>query len=189
MSGECCCLCWSLWVAIHRCAVPACVCVCACWEYPLNPDTGCSWGHRAAAAWLVWGYWIWQLLTPFLHKSKECFLFSAFLEGIHTLPTCSRHDHRRQNKLRNVSVLFKCVKQANFDAWGIQLPSKANSLNVTFNHSAHCLLPVYIWIHSEFNWTRFRATYCNLAWPQAGCWSRWPLYLPSRLFHSVILQF
>lgn len=190
MTGECFCWCWSLWLAIHRCAVPACVCVCACWEYPLNPAIGCTWDHGAAAAWLVWGYWIWQPLTLFLHKPRECFLFPAFLESIHTLPTCSRHNHRRQNKLSNVSVLFKkSFKWVSFAAWGIQLHSKANSLNVTFYHSALCLLPVYIWIYSEFHWTRFGATYCNLAWPWAGCWSRWPLYLPSSLFRSVILQF
>lgn len=107
MTGECFCWCWSLGLAIHRCAVPACVCMYACWEYPLTPAIGSAWGHGAAAAWLVWGYWIWQPLTLFLHKPRECFLFPAFLESIHTLPTCSRLDHRRQNKLSNVSVLFQ----------------------------------------------------------------------------------
>lgn len=143
MTGECFCLCWSSWLAICLCAVPTCVCVCAYWEYPLSLAVHWTWGHGGAAALLMWGYWIWQPLTVFLHKPRECFLFPALLESIHSIPTCScsRHDHTRQNKPINISVVFKkSVKPESFAAWGIQLCSKANSLNVTFYPSALCLI-------------------------------------------------
>lgn len=103
---------------------------------------------QAAAALLMWGYWIWQPLTILLHKPRECFLFPALLESIHSLPTCScsRHDHTRQNKPSNISVVFKkSVKPESFAAWSIQLCSKANSLNVTFYPSALCLIYQCTW--------------------------------------------
>lgn len=71
-------LCGLLGVYINMCYIRVCVCACTYWEYMVMLLAGWIWGHGAAAALPLSGYWVRQPLTGFvkvilsIYNSHEC---------------------------------------------------------------------------------------------------------------------